>query len=248
MKLQEIFNQLTYGELSQLGIGGASAGGVQPANYNKLIAHINLGLTALHKRFPLKENRLTIELVQGRTSYPLLSKFAVSSRLSKEPVRFIKDSTAVPFVDDILKVEKVFTDAGFELGLNDEGDRYALATPTSTTLDVPADIVARTMDMPDEYKTLRLKVVYRANHPIILTDEGDIDPEETEVELPYTHLEPLLLFVAARVHTPTGMTNETNMGNTYYARYEASCQQIEMQNLRVDQGGQVDKLHAKGFV
>jgi hypothetical protein len=90
--------------------------------------------------------------------------------------------------------------------------------------------------------------VYRANHPIIVQGIGLFEPDRIDVELPYSHLEALLFYVASRVHTPTGMTNETNMGNTYYQKYEASCQQLEVSNLRVDQGSQNSRLYRNGWV
>lgn len=248
MKLQEVFDQLTHGELSQLSIGGNEAGLINPANYNRLVPHVNLGLTALYKRFPLKENRLMVELQNNRTVYPIHSKYAVSSRTSREPVRYIKDSLAVPFKDDIHKIEKVLTTNGYEFSLNDEGKEYSLFTPSATVLRVPLDVVEQEMDLPDELKTTQIEVVYRANHPLIVTDGADLEPDSLELELPYSHLEPLLFYIASRVHTPTGMTNETNMGNTYFAKYEASCQQLETVNLRVDQGGQSDRLHRNGWV
>ena len=248
MKLKEIFDQLTFGELSQLAIGGGEQGAIQAKDYDRILSHINLGLTALYKRFPLKEGRVMIELQTGMTTYPINSNYAVSSRSSREPVRFLKDSTAVPFKDDIHKIERVYTALGYELGLNDEGDSYAVSTPSATVLRVPSSIVAQSMDLPDDLKTATLEIVYRANHPILATDDGDLEPEMVNVELPYSHLEPLLLYVASRVHTPVGMTNELNMGNNYYARYEASCQEIENTNLRVDQGGQTDRIQRNGWV
>lgn len=248
MKLKEIFDQLTYGELSQLSIGGDEAGVISPANYDRVLAHVNLGLTALYKRFPLKEGRVIVELQAGRTTYPITSRYAVTSRSSREPVRYIKDSAGAAFKDDIHKIERVYTSAGWEFGLNDEADHYAMRTPSATTLVVPFDVVAKPISLPDELKTDTLEIVYRANHPILMTDEGDLEPELVEVELPYSHLEPLLLFVASRAYTPTGMSADGNLGNTYAAKYEAACLQLELINLRVDQGGQRDKLTERGWV
>lgn len=248
MKLQEVFDQLTHGELSNLSIGGNEAGVISPANYNRLVPHVNLGLTALYKRFPLKEGRLILELQSTRTTYPIHSNYAVSSRTSRETVRYIKDSTAAPFKDDIHKIERVYTDKGLEFGLNDESDPYGMFTPSATVLRVPADIAAQVIGLPDELKSPRVELVYRANHPLIVADGADLEPDSIELELPYSHLEPLLLFIASRVHTPTGMTNETNMGNTYFQKYEASCQQLELTNLRVDQGSQNDRLYRNGWV
>lgn len=248
MNLQEVFDQLTHGELSQLSIGGNEAGLINPANYNRLVPHVNLGLTQLYKRFPLKEGRLTLELQSNRTVYPIHSKYAVSSRSSREPVRYIKDSLAAPFKDDIHKIEKVVASSGYEFSLNDESDEYGMFTPSATVLRVPLDVAEQSMDLPDEIKTTLVEVVYRANHPLIIADGADLEPELIELELPYSHLEPLLLFIASRVHTPTGMTNEANLGNTYSAKYEAACQLLEFKGLQVDQGSQNSRLERNGWV
>lgn len=55
MTLQEIFDQLAYGEFRTLSVG---EDGIQPKSYASMINHINLGLNALYKRFPLKRVRL----------------------------------------------------------------------------------------------------------------------------------------------------------------------------------------------
>ena len=247
MKLSEIFSQLTYGELSQISLGGGEQGEINESNYDRVLSHVNLGLTALYKRFPLKQGRLTIQLQQGRFSYPLSKAYAVSNATSLEPVKYILDSE-VPFIEDIHKVESVFTDKGWELGLNDESDPYAIATPSAQVLRIPASIVANSTDLPEPLKTATLEVVYRANHPTISQDSVGFDPISYEVELPYSHLEPLLLFVASRVNNPIGMTNEFHAGNSYAAKYEQACQQLEQFNLKVDQGSQNTRLQRNGWV
>ena len=248
MKLTEIFSHLTYGELSQLSIGGSEAGVIDETNYARVISHINLGLTALYKRFPLKEGRITLGLSLGRMTYPLTTDYAVSNTKSKQLVKYIQDSTAESFTNDILKVEGVYTANDYEFGLNDLADPYAIMTPSPTVIRVPPMVVAQSSDLPEELKTATLLVTYRANHPIIVADFGWFDPETYEVELPYTHLEPLLFFVASRVNNPIGMVNEFNAGNNYAAKYEHSCQLLEALNLKVDQGSQADKLHDRGWV
>jgi hypothetical protein len=248
MKLSEIFAQLTYGELSQLSLGGAEQGVISEANHNQVLAHINLGLVALYKRFPIREGRLNLQLSAGRVTYSLKSSFAVSNRRSREVFRYILDSTAEPFEDDIHKVERVLTASGHELGLNDESDEYGTFTPSSHFLRVPLAIANKSRDLPDALKTDKLEVVYRANHPVIVKGIGLFDPDRVEVELPYSHLEPLLLFVASRIHNPIGMGAEFNAGNNYAAKYEAACQQLEVHNLRVDQGSQNTRFQRGGWV
>lgn len=248
MKLQDIFDQLTVGEFSQLSIGGQDAGEINEANWPKVLNHVNLGLTQLYKRFPLKQGRFTLELQPDTLQYALNSKYAVTNRRSKEPVRFIKDSTAAPFEDDILKVERVIGESGYDLGLNDGSDPYSVFTPSSLVLRVPKDVVDQSASLPEKYKTATLEVVYRANHAKMSVGMGLFDPTRVEVELPDTHLEPLLFYVASRANTPVGMTNEANLGNIYMAKYEQSCKQLEEWNLNVDQGSQSTSFERGGWV
>lgn len=248
MKLSEIFAQLTYGELSQLSLGGVEAGAINVSNYPKVVAHINLGLLALYKRFPLKENRLMLQLQANQVVYPLTYDYAVTNPAVNGFTRYILDTVSEPFTSDILKVEKVITDNEYEieLGLNDGSD-YGVTTPTAHTLRVPLAFVDSTLELPEKYVTDNLELVFRANHPLITIGVG-FDPTTVNVELPYTHLEPLLYFVASRVNNPIGMTNEFHAGNSYAAKYEQACLLLEQKNLNVDQGSENTRLERNGWV
>ena len=247
MNLKEIFDQLTYGELSQISIGGGAAGQIRPADHAKLVAHTNLGLTALYKRFNLKMGRFTLELQPGLTTYQLNSQFCQSNTRSKQPLKYIDDA-AMPFKDSLLKVEYVFAETGFEFSVNNPVDIYSMNTPTQRVLTVPADIVARKDTLPEDMKTSTLEIVFRDNHPKILTDDGEIEPEEVQLELPETHVDALLYYIASRVHTPAGIGGEDNTGNLYYQKYEIACQELENQNLQIDKGAQYNRLEKSGWV
>lgn len=249
MTLQEIFDQLTYGELSQISIGGGEAGVIDANNHERVLSYVNLALLALYKRFPLKEAELTVQLMPPLREYQLHSQFAFANLDSYEPIRYIMDTASSPFQDDLLKVERVYGDSGFEFSLNNLDDIYSIRTPRANFLVAPQDIVEPPNDLADELKTEQLRVAYRAKHPILRTQSGELEPDEVEVELPYSHLEPLLLFIAARAHTPLGMQGtEGNLGNLYMQKYELACQQLEILNLRVDQGSQANRLQRNGWV
>jgi hypothetical protein len=248
MKLSEIFTQLSVGELSQMSIGDGPQGTIQPENYGKIIPHVNLGLSALYSRFNLKIGQLVLALQPGVTDYRLTGQFAVAARTSREPVRYIQDSLLSPFEDDVLKVERVLTTSGTELSLNDWTSVYGCNTPSSKLLQVPLDIVDQAVDLPDELKTDRLKVTYRAGHPQIVMGLGNFDPARVEVQLPGTHLEPLLFFIASRLNNPIGMTNEFHAGNSYAAKYEAACQRLENRGLEVSTNSPSDRLRRNGWV
>jgi hypothetical protein len=248
MKLQEIFDQLSNGEFPQLSIGGQPAGVINENNYARVLGHVNLALTALYTRFTLKEGELTLQLQPGKTKYELHSSFAVNVRRSQEAVRYIIDTADDPFVDDIIKVERVLTDGGVELALNDEKNKYSVTTPSALVLKVPAVMVSEIEEPPEDLMTDTLKVVYRANHPKLVMGVGYFDPARVDVQLPDTHLEPLLYYVASRVNNPVGMTNEFHAGNSYFAKYEAACQALEGKGIQVDQGSGNTRATRNGWV
>lgn len=249
MTLQEVFEQLTYGELSQLSIGGGAAGELSDTNYPRILPHVNLGLTALYKRFPLKEGRVVVGLMTDVVTYNIHSKYAFTNAVPATPGNYLIDTVDNPFTDDVLKIERVLTDDDFEMQINDLSDFYSVFTPTATTLRVPVDIVNQAMLLPDWLKTENLELVYRANHPKIVIDSGYLDPTTVELELPDSYLEPLLLFIASRAMSPLGTGQfEGLAGNNYFAKYEQACQQIELKNLQVDQGSQNIRLFQAGWV
>lgn len=223
MYLSEVFSQLAYGELAQTVLGENSEGELVENKFAMLMAHVNMGLTALYKRFNLKEGRLTFPLSTAGNVYKL-------------------------GVTDLHKVERVLTSAGVDLPLNDGKEKYSCFTPRMDTIRVPLDIVNKVADVPEQFKTDSLEVVYRANHPKLVDTLGIIDPETIEVELPYSHLEALLYFVASRVHNPIGMANEFHAGNSWASKYEAECMKLQQQNLEIDESNDNDRLNRNGWV
>lgn len=118
MKLSEIFDHLTYGELSQLSLTTDLDGsrGVAEGDRYKLISHINLGLTALHKRFFLREGRTTVYVSPGIRSYTVNA-------------------------DDILKIEKVLNTDGTEIPINQGDEAGGIHTTSYNSFLVGEDVV-----------------------------------------------------------------------------------------------------------
>lgn len=247
MKLSEIFSQLTTGELSMLNIGGAEQGIIQESNYQAVLNNINLGLSYIFHRFPLKEGRLKLVLFPDMVSYKLSSRYATTNVVSTEPIKYI-DDLASPFMDDLTKVHAVFSETGEALSLNDNKDKYSCHTPSTHVLTVPKAVTNQYPDLPEQYKTEYLDIVYRAAHPKLVMDFGYLDPEEVEVDLPYPYLEPLLYFVASRSYHPMSMSSEINQGSSYAMKLEQACQRLELTNLAVDQGASNDRLIRNGWV
>lgn len=237
MQLQEVFDQLSSGEFSQLSIGGQGAGVISETNYGAVLNHINLGLVALYRRFNLKQNQLILQMQEDIKLYQLNSAFALHSRRSHAPVRYILDSDEARFEDDILKVERVLDEDGEPLSLNDDSDPFSVTTPSTLSLRVP-----------DGLDNQDLTVIYRAKHPKLIVEPTYFNPAFIELELPESHLDALLYYVASRVNNPIGMTNEFHAGNSYMAKFEAACAELEGKGLQVDQGQTNDRLHRNGWI
>lgn len=229
MTLQEIFDQLMVGELSQISIGGSEAGEISRANYPRLVPHITLGLTALYKRFTLKEGEVTIRLLPG------ISKYSIDSN---GDTVFVPDPTEEDFADDLLKIERVTDAMGTDIPLNERDNPYSAITPSRTMLVLPKM-------WKDGLVPETLTVNYRANHPAI---RNVTRPASVNIELPDSYLEALLYFVASRINNPIGMTNEFHAGNSYMMKYEQECQRLEMENLQIDYTPTNSRLVRNGWV
>lgn len=249
MKLSQVFDQLTSGEMSQLFLGGRETGGVTEENYRQVGNHVLIGLTALYKRFNLKQGQLEIKLEPGKYVYSLLQNYAVNDKYSKIPLvdRHIIDSPSNLFRGDVIKVAKVDTADGCTLALGQEWDKYSIMMLQMDSIRVPKAIVDHSSDLPDYLKTDTLTVTYQANHPNFVPLVGFYDPELTQIELPDSHLQALLYYVASRVHNPIGMGAEFNAGNNWFSRYELECKALENSGNYVDNASQHNRVRRGGW-
>lgn len=242
MLLSQVFEQLSEAELSQIKLGGDSVAGITKENQKKMLVHVNGGLTELYTRFNLREGTVKIALTPGLETYVLHSKYALSNRESRQPVKYVQDTLAVPFSDTVLKIERVYDDQGRQLALNDGYDRY---DPLSKTVRTPA---MNTLIVPPAIKAPWLNVVYRAGHPLIIKEDNSFDPTEVELELPPVYLNALVLYVASRVFNPIGLNQEFHDGNNYWAKFEAACAQLAQAGLELEDEGGIDRIQAGGWV
>lgn len=234
MTLQDVLNHLTYGEFSHLFIGSGAAGeGMPDGSIQKILPALELGLAELHKRFLLHERRITLTL-NGNASYVLHTDFADSNGDAVSP--YIND-TADPFLDDLVKVERILDDDGEEVALNKLNDDLAIRTTQYNVLSVPADL-----------DTTTIVVVYRATHPALDVGLAESNPDEVTINLPFTHMTALLNFMAGRVTTPMGASGEFHQGNNYMAKFEAACVILRNEGMQLDTDHGNEKLENNGWV
>lgn len=240
MKLSEVFEHLQFGELSNLGIVDKETGLIPEKLYPKVLSSVNLGLAELHKRFVLKKGFLHIELQADQTMYPLRSIYQMGNKAPVGTVQFIQNE-GVKFKDDLLKVEKVVTEKGVALGLNDSTTTRSVSTPQYDMLYV-SGLLQRTL------KPSVLTIEYRKGVPPLKICESSFDQLCVAVDLPDTHLMALLYFVASRLHNPIGFTDVTaHEGNNYWSKFESECLNLDFQNLRVDEVVQNERAQRNGW-
>ena len=220
MNLQQIFDLLSQGELSQISLGGTN--GIDESNWERVLNTVNLGLTELHKRFSLRREQVVLQMQEGQLRYTLDVKFAPSNRESAGVTKYLIDSAADPFIGRVLKIVKVFDAKGCELQLNQLGDAFDQAHSTVRTPSY------NTLILPTLLPVQALTIEYRGNHPLLVKEAGYFNLSEVVVELPDTHLTALLYFVASRLFNPTGLSGNTafHEGNNYDAKFEAECERL----------------------
>ena len=254
MFLSEILNQLTYGELNQLSLAGSQTSGFLPQDLIRVIPSINLGLTELHKRFGLKSNEVVVQQYDNVTKYELSSKHAVSNKpdvsipvvppvpILPDYYYYIEDSIFEPFKDDVLRIEKVINEIGETLYLNQDEPSIESSTKYWSVHTPSYNVV----QVPYPEKENQMIVTYRADHYKIPIN--GIDPDKTEVYIPHTLLESLLLYIAARIHLSRGTEISLAEGNAYMTKFEASILKVTELNLINTNDTENSKFFARGWV
>lgn len=237
MTLDDVFKALAHGELSQVFTGDTPAGELSLDHRRQALSSIELGLTALYRRFRLKDGRVLLRPAPGVQTYLLDSKYALSNELSLAPTRYLIDSVDRPFKDDALRIEEVEDAEGGLVPLNDSNCADTLRTPDLLSLWLPA-----TKEFGD------LTVLYRTKHPTIPKDQALAMPTSVRIELPQSHLQALLYYVASRAYNPMFRGGEMHEGNNWAARYEQECQRLEADYLVIDEDYEDDRFCRNGWV
>jgi len=236
--LQEIFDDLAAGPLANLALVNNTTQAIQEKDYNKVLSFVNLSLTSLHKRFTLRTGQVVVQQHPDLMHYPLRSKFAESNVASTEAIKFIKDTIADPFWDDIIKIEQVFSELGEEYIINDSAQEYPVYTPEFDVIsmvptgEIPQAVVA----------------IYRAKYPKIVLTSTALDPTLIEVNIPDWILEALYARVAAYAYKGImGDEGETSASRNYMFQYELECKRIETEGTVANDNDTSTSFEDKGW-
>ena len=217
MYLSEIFEHLSYGELSQLFLGDSLQGSIQESQYGKIASFVNIGLVDLYKKFALREKEVIIQQYDTLNYYVLVDDYAVSNVASMASPKFILDSVEKPFINDVLQIQYVKDADGLDIPLNSLNQTNSIFTPEETVLHIPEPV----------NETL-ITVTYRVYPAKIALD--NINPFAVTIDLPEFLLPALLSYVGYRAHIalPDG---EASKALSYYGKYRKICEEVELLGL-----------------
>lgn len=231
MQLNELLQRLCEGEFEDINLGYTVDGLPMDQHYPKLVRHIDMGLLELHKRFPIRTRTVQLEQDESIKAYTLRSVFAQSNTGSTEPIKYILDDATAPFKDsEFLRIDEVKDAEGVTLPLNNAYDDTSVFTPTHNTLYVPE---------PEQGKVVTF--TYRAAHGTLSTTDN---PEDILVDLPYSHVEALLYYVANRVLAPTNI----DASRDYLMKFESACNILEEFNLNNEDNTESQQFYNGGWV
>ena len=242
--LEDILRDLSYGELAQLKIGNLLPeefeSAPDPKSYAQILSHINLGLKELYKRFLLARKELEIiQYPDNFATYLLDNKYALGNVASAEPIKFINDTVALPFENDLLKIEECwYVNADAEdklLFMNDPTEEDSVYTPTYRSLLLPED---------NEFGNVTIK--YRASHPKLVYSTA-MDPADVDIELPDALHEALLFYVASRAFASLN-TDQGTEGNDYWQKFQNSCNEVKAEGLWIQPESNNNRFDDKGWV
>lgn len=235
MNVSDLFTTLSLGELSNLCMGEDGAGNIPEKYLPRVIGHANSGLVKIYTRFILSVKSLYIDQQEGRTTYPLLAKYALVAGAGidlgwEKP--FIND-LGETFEDDVIKVLNVWDGFGRHLPLNDEGDKDSIFTPKPKVLRVPRAVPG-----------VSLSVEYQAKH-VPLT----LDKLEQELDLPEI-LEPALTaYIAWQIYAYMNTQEAQGIASGHQTTFESVCQETVITDaVNTSISTTNIKFHKRGWV
>jgi hypothetical protein len=210
MDIAELFQKLSYGELSNLAMSGEGSGEILEAYHPKIVLYTNEGLTRLHSRFPLKENDVLVEMHSHITNYHLLPRFSRQHEPKLEKTCYILDLPLEPFVDEVIKVTAVYNTYGERLPLNNDNHPESVFTPQAKVLQVPR---------PQEGAAL--SIVYQTMHETL-----DHTKLNQPISLPDTLVTALTAYIAYKVYSHINTAEASSKAQEHYAFYESVCGEV----------------------
>lgn len=213
MTLNDLFAQLSYGELSNLALSNKGNGTIRKEDKPRIVHYANEALTRIYARFILSEKDLLLALHTSITNYHFDSSYAMSNECAK--LAYIMDLPNEPFQNDVLKVLSVHDQAGYKVPLNDAEQLRSVYTPRPTVLQVPHAESGKI-----------LSVLYQANHLKLSVDYPD-----QEIYIPDVLASALRCYIAYLTYSHMSTRTSVATAQENLALYSLICDDADENDL-----------------
>lgn len=245
--LQELFDDLAYGEFSQLAIAKGHQGEIDYFNYPNVLSHINLGLSAIKVRFNLENRTTVLRLNDVDSRYYLRSSYIIGKGNGVD--EYVEDDLGTG-VMQIKSAQLMLKTGGLvDITLNDlTVPSVIITTPEPDVLHVPRETRKYLRAHWDAGVPMRLLIWYKALPQQLKLTPGYFNPDEITIDLPVVYKQALLYFIASRAYNPVGFEGTMHTGNNYAIKYEQECQRLEISGVDVNTVSRGDGVLFGGFV
>ena len=240
--VQDIFDDLSYGEATQLAIAQSTVGTISENNYPRVVSLLNRALVKMAERFQLKIAEVDIQQIAGQTLYPITSEHAgTTDEIAADSDLHVIHTDELLFEDNLIKILRVYDADGTEYTLEDSNTSDSMFTPEFNVLK-----------MTPEDTPVIVSVEYQATLPrIVIPDTGTFYPEKINVNIPRTLIGPLNIYI---VHLLlSGMNTRTAEGeqsiqSTWLNRFELAVRELQNNNVLPDRQESQSHFENNGFV
>ena len=211
MLLEDLYQRLSYGELSNLSLSSDGNGSILEGSQPRIVLYADEALVRLYTTFILKTKSVILTPWDHITYYHLKKRFAFSQRsTSNEDFLYIQDLDDEPFVEDVVKVLEVFDEMGNAVPLNDTEQPLSVFTPQAMMLQVPT---AR--------KGQVLTLLYQASHPKL-----DVCNSHSIIELPEVLHGALTAFIAHKVYSHMNTAESSAKAQEHMSTFMGICADV----------------------
>ena len=238
--LQDLFDELGYGELQELAIGKYLPDSDLMREYPGILTLINSGLTDLYSRFKIKEKEFDLHQRAGKSLYYLRAGH-VGDPLAGDAEIYIDGTGNDPVDGDIIRLLEAYDADGNEVHINSPQFPLDIFTPEVDIIKVA---------LPDSQEALKvISLIYQASYPKIVIGD-DPDPEAFALYFPLFLKKALRLYIAGSmfVGKASNAQEKGNLSSSFLYQYELECTKIESLGLVPQRGNSRANFESTGWV
>jgi hypothetical protein len=247
--LQEVFDGLAHGELSQLSMGNSDLETITEKSYPRVVSAVNLALVEIFKRLNLRQNTLDLHQHADLTTYYLRSDYAEEADYMDEDY-YIAQTDAQPFEDDVLKILNAVDAAGNKVHINDSRYPADIFTPQFDAVKIAGPSTTIT-NYDGKTRTILdvFTINYQAKYPKIKVTQT-FKPDQIKLQIPDSIFEPLLIYIAHRLtKRPTKLVKgEKSPNHTLLIEFENAIKRVELLGLDIEPDNERDQFTANGWI